>query len=59
MEEIRALTYAELDASLTLSQYAFQYTLSPEELKQKKEKQKPEQTWGLFVSGQLARILAK
>lgn len=46
--EIRQLQREEFDAAIELSQYAFQLTMSPEDLEKLKKKFKPEQTWGIF-----------
>lgn len=46
--EIRRLQREEFDAAIELSQYAFQLTISPEDLEKLKKKFKPEQTWGIF-----------
>jgi predicted acetyltransferase len=51
--EIRQLRHEEFDAVAELSQYAFQYTLSPAELEEQKKKFKPEQAWGVFDSEEL------
>ncbi|WP_226002926.1 enhanced intracellular survival protein Eis [Paenibacillus sp. BJ-4] len=46
--EIRQLQREEFEAAIELSQYAFQFTMSPEDLEKSKKKFKPEQTWGIF-----------
>lgn len=51
---IRRLTETEIDESLALSQFAFQYELPKEELEARKRREKPEQTWGYFSHGRLA-----
>ncbi len=53
-ENIRTLTHDEVDLSLELSQFAFQYELSSEKLEERKKRTKPEQIWGYFHNGQLA-----
>ncbi|MGG1615922.1 enhanced intracellular survival protein Eis [Paenibacillus sp. NRS-1782] len=51
--EIRQLQREEFEAAIELSQYAFQFTLSPEDLEKSKKKFKPEQTWGIFGGNEL------
>ncbi|MDP1513264.1 GNAT family N-acetyltransferase [Paenibacillus sp. CMAA1739] len=46
--EIRQLQRDEFEAAIELSQYAFQFIMSPEDLEKAKKKFKPEQTWGIF-----------
>ncbi|MGG4219559.1 GNAT family N-acetyltransferase [Paenibacillus jamilae] len=46
--KIRQLQREEFEAAIELSQYAFQFTMSPEDLEKAKKKFKPEQTWGVF-----------
>ncbi|AHM68157.1 GNAT family N-acetyltransferase [Paenibacillus polymyxa] len=46
--EIRQLQSEEFEAAIGLSQYAFQFTMTPEDLEKAKKKFKPEQTWGIF-----------
>ncbi|WP_025715707.1 GNAT family N-acetyltransferase [Paenibacillus sp. 1-18] len=46
--EIRQLQREEFEVAIELSQYAFQFTMSPEDLEKSKKKFKPEQTWGIF-----------
>ncbi|MGO4951315.1 MULTISPECIES: GNAT family N-acetyltransferase [Paenibacillus] len=46
--EIRQLQREEFEAAIELSQYAFQFTMSLEDLEKSKKKFKPEQTWGIF-----------
>lgn len=55
--EIRRLTYEELDQSLDLSSFAFQYPLTPEAREIRKAEQKPENTWGYF--DEQGRLCAK
>lgn len=54
MDNIRQLTYDDLDQSFALSQFAFQYVRTPEELAKLKERAKLEQMWGYFEDGKLA-----
>jgi predicted acetyltransferase len=54
MDVIRTLKYEELDDSLRLSAFAFQYELSGHDLEQKKLQLKPENIWGYFTEGRLA-----
>ncbi|WP_010271522.1 GNAT family N-acetyltransferase [Paenibacillus senegalensis] len=58
MEEIRPLRPEDLDKSLQLSQFAFQYRLSEKEYQERISKMKPEQQWGYFVDGELAAKMA-
>lgn len=51
--EIRQLQREEFEAAIELSQYAFQFTMSPEDLEKSKKKFKPEQTWGIFDGNDL------
>lgn len=51
---IRRLTAADLEESAALSQFAFQYELSDAELAERKQREKPEHTWGYFKNNQLA-----
>ncbi|MFD1776488.1 GNAT family N-acetyltransferase [Paenibacillus rhizophilus] len=46
--EIRQLRSDEFDTSLNLSEYAFQYKLSPKDREKAKERFKPERVWGIF-----------
>ncbi|WP_068505612.1 GNAT family N-acetyltransferase [Paenibacillus kribbensis] len=46
--EIRQLRSEEFEAAIELSQYAFQFTMSPEDLEKSKKRFKPEQAWGIF-----------
>lgn len=48
MEKIRQLREEELKESLDLSQFAFQYRLTPEEEREQLLRMKPEENWGLF-----------
>jgi predicted acetyltransferase len=54
LETIRTLQMEELDASFELSQFAFQYVMSNEELEQAKARSKPENTWGYFINNKMA-----
>lgn len=45
---IRPLRWDEFEASLTLSEYAFQYKVAGEDRVQSEKKFKPERVWGLF-----------
>jgi predicted acetyltransferase len=51
---IRRLTEHELEESIKLSAFAFQYSVSPEELEQRRKKQQPDRIWGYFMDGRLA-----
>ncbi|WP_054955098.1 GNAT family N-acetyltransferase [Paenibacillus dakarensis] len=51
--EIRQLRQDEYEASVELSEYAFQYQLSAEEKETRKKRFKPEQYWGVFEEGAL------
>ncbi|CAM4507215.1 GNAT family N-acetyltransferase [Paenibacillus typhae] len=51
--EIRQLKAEEFEASLALSEYAFQYKVSAENRITNKEKFKPERVWGVFEEGEL------
>jgi predicted acetyltransferase len=51
---IRQLTYEDLDQSFALSQFAFQYVRTPEEIAELKKRAKLEQMWGYFENGKLA-----
>ncbi|MDO7908385.1 GNAT family N-acetyltransferase [Paenibacillus sp. JX-17] len=46
--QIRQLKSHEFDASVELSEYAFQYTLPAEKKEERRNSFKPEQTWGIF-----------
>lgn len=50
---IRQLRSEEFDASMNLSEYAFQYKLPSEKRASAKERFKPEQVWGAFEDGTL------
>ncbi|RKN65492.1 GNAT family N-acetyltransferase [Paenibacillus ginsengarvi] len=54
MDEIRTLRQDELDDSITLSCYAFQYDVTPEEREQRKRRMDPDRIWGYFVDGNMA-----
>jgi predicted acetyltransferase len=54
MEQIRTLTKDELDDSLTLSSFAFQYDLTAEEREDRKSRMVPERIWGYFIDGKMA-----
>lgn len=51
--EIRQLKAEEFEANLTLSEYAFQYKVSPEDRITNKGKFKPDRVWGVFEDGEL------
>ncbi|GAB6992531.1 GNAT family N-acetyltransferase [Paenibacillus pini] len=55
--EIRNVRLDELEKSLELAQYAFQYMLNEEEKKEAQEKYIPERNWGLFEDEQLVAKL--
>ncbi|WP_223879971.1 enhanced intracellular survival protein Eis [Paenibacillus spiritus] len=46
--KIRQLTHEEFEASTSLDEYAFQFTLPQEERVKAKERFRPEQVWGAF-----------
>ncbi|AIQ65764.1 acetyltransferase [Paenibacillus stellifer] len=52
--EIRQLRAEEFDASVSLSEYAFQYKMSSEAREKAKAGFKPERVWGIFEDGELA-----
>ncbi|MDF2650185.1 MAG: hypothetical protein K0Q73_5990 [Paenibacillus sp.] len=54
MDEIRTLKVEEMDVSLDLSCFAFQYELTEKERAERKVFAKPELTWGYFVDNKLA-----
>lgn len=54
MDGIRTLNHNELDESITLSCFAFQYEVSDEEREQRKSRMDPNRNWGYFVDGKLA-----
>lgn len=58
MDAIRQLTNNDVDASLALSQFAFQFELSAEEIEERKKKIKPERSWGYFIDDQIAAKLS-
>lgn len=51
--DIRPLRADEYDASQNLSEYAFQYKLSPEERERRRTSFIPERFWGAFEDGEL------
>jgi len=51
---IRRLTEQEIDESIKLSSFAFQFSLTPELLEQRRKMLKPEHVWGYFMDGKLA-----
>lgn len=51
--EIRQLRQEEFEASLTLSEYAFQYKMSGEARESAKRRFRPERVWGAFEGNQL------
>lgn len=57
MDPIRLLKEEEFKDSLALSEFAFQFTISPEEREQRLSVMKSEQIWGYFVQNQLAAKL--
>ncbi|MDF2924114.1 MAG: GCN5-like N-acetyltransferase [Paenibacillaceae bacterium] len=48
MSSIRTLRTSELEDSLQLSQFAFQYEISPLEKDERLSRMKPEEIWGMF-----------
>lgn len=52
-QEIRQLTPEEFDLSIELSQYAFQYKVSAEELEKRRASFKAERFWGVFQDSDL------
>ncbi|PYI50909.1 GNAT family N-acetyltransferase [Paenibacillus flagellatus] len=44
----------ELDDSITLSCFAFQYDVTPEEREDRKRRMNPDRIWGYFVDGRMA-----
>ncbi|GAA3409539.1 enhanced intracellular survival protein Eis [Paenibacillus hodogayensis] len=54
MENIRTLRREELDESITLSCFAFQYEVSPEEREERKKRMNPDRIWGYFVDDKMA-----
>lgn len=58
MGMIRCLRPEDMEDSIRLSQFAFQYELTPEELRMRLERLKPEESWGVFLDdGALAAKL--
>lgn len=57
MEEIRTLNDHEIDDALELSAYAFQYELTDEMRRRKRNLTNPDEVWGYFVDGTLAAKL--
>ncbi len=57
MDQIRNLQVEELDESLSLSEFAFQYEINPAEREEQLKKAKPEQLWGYFTNGKLSAQL--
>ncbi|WP_310830405.1 GNAT family N-acetyltransferase [Paenibacillus pedocola] len=55
--EIRQLQVEEFEPSLTLSEYAFKYTVSGEDRLKQEQKFKPERVWGIFEDGKLSAKL--
>ncbi|WP_144932488.1 enhanced intracellular survival protein Eis [Paenibacillus sp. 32O-W] len=53
-ENIRPLTQAELPDSIKLSEFAFQYELSPEQRAERIASAKPGEQWGYFIEDKLA-----
>ncbi|GAE05540.1 acetyltransferase, GNAT family [Paenibacillus sp. JCM 10914] len=51
--DIRQLRNDEFDASTALSEYAFQYTMTPEQKEASRANFKPEQYWGIFDEEEL------
>ncbi|MBY7141812.1 GNAT family N-acetyltransferase [Virgibacillus sp. NKC19-3] len=54
MNNIQTLTEANVDDIVSLSQFAFQYHLSEEEIQKKKEEMRRHTVWGWMEDGQLA-----
>ncbi|MFD0696043.1 enhanced intracellular survival protein Eis [Paenibacillus sp. GCM10027628] len=57
MNEIRRLRQEELSESFSLSEFAFQFELTPEEKAERIGWTDPNQVWGYFVDGALAAKL--
>ncbi|WP_199614843.1 GNAT family N-acetyltransferase [Paenibacillus alkalitolerans] len=57
MSEIRILRQDETEEAMRLSEFAFQFELSPEERAERAATVKPEQQWGYFEEGRLAAKL--
>lgn len=55
--EIRQLTREEMFDSITLSEFAFQYELSPEDKEERIRQADPNQSWGYWIDGKLASKL--
>ncbi|WP_410512522.1 GNAT family N-acetyltransferase [Paenibacillus sp. BR2-3] len=55
--EIRQLHSNEFETSLSLSEYAFQYTLSGNDREKAQKRFKPERVWGIFDEGKLSAQL--
>lgn len=55
--ELRTITADEVEASLELAMYAFQFKLEEKELEEAKAKVKPDEVWGVFDDGQLVAQL--
>ncbi|MCL6605862.1 MAG: GNAT family N-acetyltransferase [Paenibacillus sp.] len=55
--EIRQLLHNEFEASINLSEYAFQYTLSDKARERAQKRFKPERVWGIFDEGVLGAKL--
>ncbi|REK52589.1 MAG: GNAT family N-acetyltransferase [Thermobacillus sp.] len=51
---IRRLTDKEVDDSIRLSSFAFQFSLNPEVWEQRRKSLKPDRVWGYFIDGRLA-----
>jgi predicted acetyltransferase len=51
---IRRLAADEVDESIKLSSFAFQFSLTPELLERRRKSLKPENVWGCFIDGKLA-----
>ncbi|MCQ6561992.1 GNAT family N-acetyltransferase [Paenibacillus mendelii] len=51
--EIRVLNKDDFDMRTELSMYAFQFSLTPEQLDEQRKHFKPENQWGAFEDGQL------
>lgn len=56
-EEIRNITYAEMDDNTDLSSFAFQYEVSLQDRAYRRQTTRPEHAWGAFVDGKLAAKL--
>ncbi|MFI2855938.1 enhanced intracellular survival protein Eis [Paenibacillus sp. JSM ZJ436] len=56
--EMRNLSMDEFEDSISLSEYAFQYTLTKEQKDKKRELFRPEQFWGCFEEGKLQAKLS-